>query len=140
MDSARASTGVKSRMKSVAAAALLHLLQLLRPTRLLIIKAVGLPGKITLKIGLAEALDSNCRHRQPLFTGGLRLSQLYHKAAKKTKGATTFVFAFLCGGTRVACGISRSAAGTRRRDAIAWQAAASTAVLSGLFLFSWLPD
>jgi len=26
------------------------------------------------KIGFAEALDSNCRHRQALFTGGLRLS------------------------------------------------------------------
>ena len=45
MDSARASTGVKSRMKSVAAA-LLHLLPLLRP-RSLIITAVALPGEIT---------------------------------------------------------------------------------------------
>jgi len=45
MDCARASTGVKSRMKSVAAA-LLHLLQLLRP-QLLIITAVALPGEIT---------------------------------------------------------------------------------------------
>ena len=45
-------------MKSVAAA-LLHLLQLLRP-RLLIIIAVALPGEIPplQKIGFAEALDS----------------------------------------------------------------------------------
>jgi hypothetical protein len=46
-------------MKSVAAA-LLHLLQLLR-ARLLIIRAVALPGEITFtckKIGFAEALDS----------------------------------------------------------------------------------
>src|SRR5216110_1787152 len=41
-DCVRASTGVKSRMKSVAAA-LLHLLQLLRPG-LLIIRAAALPG------------------------------------------------------------------------------------------------
>jgi hypothetical protein len=46
-------------MKSVAAA-LVHLLQLLRP-RLLIIRAVALLGEITFtckKIGFAEALDS----------------------------------------------------------------------------------
>jgi hypothetical protein len=47
MDCARASTDVKSRMKSAALAALLQLLQLLRPARLLIIIAVGLPGEIT---------------------------------------------------------------------------------------------
>jgi len=44
------------------------------------------------KIGFAEALDSNCRHRQPLVTGGLRLvflrDVLYYttKQQKKTKG------------------------------------------------------
>jgi hypothetical protein len=59
MDCARASTGVKSRMKSVAAA-LLHLLQLLRPRSLIII-AVAVPGEITFtrrKIGFTEVLDS----------------------------------------------------------------------------------
>jgi hypothetical protein len=59
MDCARASTGVKSRMKSTAAA-LLDLLHLLRP-RLVIIRAVVLPGEITFtckKIGVSEPLDS----------------------------------------------------------------------------------
>src|SRR5947208_13456053 len=59
MDSARASTGVKSRMTSVAAA-LLHSLQFLRP-RLLIIIAVALPGEII----IPQNSKRNQRRRGP---------------------------------------------------------------------------
>ena len=92
MDSACPSPGVKSKMKSVAAA-LLHSLQLLRP-RLLIIIAVALPGEITFtrrKIGFAEALElivatrNRCSREAYVF---LRDSLDYTtKQQKKTKGA-----------------------------------------------------
>ena len=92
MDSARPSTGVKSKMRSVAAA-LLHSLQLLRP-RLLNITAVALPGEITFactKIGLAGVLDlivatrNRCSQEAYVF---FRDSLDYTtKQQKKTKGA-----------------------------------------------------
>jgi hypothetical protein len=78
-------------MKSVAAA-LVHLLRLLRP-RLLIIRAVALPGEITFtrrKIGFAEALDSivatdnRCSREAYVF---VRHALDYTtKQQKKTKG------------------------------------------------------
>src|SRR6266487_6195755 len=91
MDCACASTGVKSRMKSVAAA-LLHLLQLLRP-RLLIIIAVALPGEIIFtckKIGFAEALDSivatDNRYSRKAYVFLRDVLYYTTKQQKKTKG------------------------------------------------------
>jgi hypothetical protein len=69
-------------MKSVAAA-LLHLLQLLRPW-LLIIIVVALPGEISFtprKLGSAEVLDLIVATDNPWFTGGLGLLSEH----KKTK-------------------------------------------------------
>jgi hypothetical protein len=79
-------------MKSVAAA-LLHLLQLLRP-RLLIIIAVALPGEIIFtckKIGFAEAVDSivatDNRYSREAYVFPRDALDYTTKQRKKTKGA-----------------------------------------------------
>ncbi|PYJ50958.1 MAG: hypothetical protein DME83_08220, partial [Verrucomicrobia bacterium] len=99
MDSARASTSVKSRMKSVAAA-LLHLLQLVRP-RLLINIAVALPGEIIFtckKIGFAEALHSivatDNRYSRQVYVFLRDALDYTTKRQRKAKSAV-FVFAHL---------------------------------------------
>ena len=78
-------------MKSVAAA-LLHLLQLLR-LRLLIIRALALPGEITFtcKKGFAEALDSivatDNRYLRKAYVFLRDPLDYTTKQQKKTKGA-----------------------------------------------------